>query len=292
MTTTTTEVTNVEGALVVKYDVTDAAIAELAERYKGITFTTPAAYEEGRKAIGTLRDLRTRIEKRRKDLKADSLAFGRKVDAVARHFTDLVEEIENPLQVAKRAIDDEEARKKREAERAELVALEAKLKAEREEAEAKAAATRAVEEKRLAEERAKLEEKQRILDAQRLEQDELRRKEDERLKAERAKLDADRAAVEAREAEARAVQRREQERVELAAAEQLRAAAAAADAERLAALRPDIDKVHALASDVQAFAARVDEIEVGDASARAALGWARERLEKVSAGLLTFKGGR
>lgn len=286
----TQEEPTVEGTLVVKYDVTEAAIAELRDRYKHITFDTPAAYEEGRKAIGQLRELRGKIEKRRKELKADSLAFGRKVDGVAKQLTALVSALEDPMQAAKNIVDEEAARKKREEERAELLALEAQLKAEREEAEAKARAAREAEEKRLEEERAQIAEQERQLDEQRRAQEEERRREDERIRSERAELDRRQADIAAKEA----VARREQEAKDAAARAEREAkeaaAATAAEQARLEAMRPDIEKVHDYGKRIKELAVESGQIEVADINAKMALAWAAGRLEKIADGLWRFQG--
>lgn len=158
MTTTKPEARPEEGALVISYESTLGAIAQLAEQYTGITFDTPENYERGRKAIADLRERRVKVEKRRKELKADSLSFGRKVDAAAAELTSAIEAIEDPLLAARKAIDDAEQERKRQAERAELLALEAKLKADREAEEKAAADKRAAEEAKLAEERKRLDE--------------------------------------------------------------------------------------------------------------------------------------
>lgn len=283
-----------EGALVVKYDVTDAAIGELKERFKGISFATPASYEEGRKAIGTLRDLRGKVEKRRKDLKADSLAFGRKVDAAARHLTDLIEAIENPLQEAKRAVDEEEARKAREAEKAELLALEAKLKADREEAEAKARAARDAEEARLAAERERMAaDRARFAaaeEAARLERERIaaeQRAAQEKIDAERRELDAQRAAVQAQQeaaARAEAAKRAEAERVERERLEaEQKAARDAAEAARLEKLKPDIEKLRAYADAIRSLGDDAPVLESHEATEACA--WATKRLAAIAAAL-------
>lgn len=260
----------------VRYDVNEADIATMRERCAGLDARVD--YEAVRVAIGQLRGTRTAIEKRRVDLKADALAYGRKVDAVAKELTAKIEAIEEPLRVSKLSVDDEKARAKRAAEEAELRALEAKLREERaaEEARLKAerdalAAQLAIEKETLRVERARLAEEQRV--------------ERERQVVEQAKLDEVRRAVEAAQfAQAQAI-RQEQEalaqaRRELAEREQAerdrliaeaqrvadekRAAEAAiagqraleertARAEaarvveeaRLEALRPDIDRIHA-----------------------------------------------
>ena len=118
-------------AALVRYDVTDVRIAELRAEYAGLTFDTPAAYETGRKAIATIRELRVAVEKRRKELKAESLEFGRLVDSAARHLTGRLEDVEAPLIAARDAVDAEKERIKAEKERARVAEIEAKLKAER-----------------------------------------------------------------------------------------------------------------------------------------------------------------
>jgi chromosome segregation ATPase len=275
-------------SLVVQYDVSEGQIALLGEEVKGVTFDTPANYEVGRLALGKLRSLRTAVEKRRQDLKRESLDYGRRVDAAAKHFTGLIEAIENPIAEAKRAVDEEEARAKREAERAELIALEAEQTRKREEAEAAAKAVREAEEKRLEEGRRALEaEKARNAEAIRV-SEEANRVERERIAAERAALDAERRQVEetarkAREAdEARARAARE-----AAAREQAKADAEAVRA-RLEALRPEREKVHAFAGYIRQIADQAPEVEselcVG------AIAWVQDRLRAVADKLDQFDG--
>jgi hypothetical protein len=67
----------------VRYDVTKAQLAELREKFSGLTFETTPKYEEGRKAIATLRELRVKVEAKRVELKAVALSYGRNVDSVA-----------------------------------------------------------------------------------------------------------------------------------------------------------------------------------------------------------------
>lgn len=103
-----------ETAIQVVYDVTDDAIALKRGKYALLTADTPQGYELVRLAIADCRETRLAVEKRRKELKVDSLEYGRKVDTVARHLTDQIEAIEQPLKIAKAAIDDEKARVKEE----------------------------------------------------------------------------------------------------------------------------------------------------------------------------------
>jgi DNA repair exonuclease SbcCD ATPase subunit len=235
---------------VVKYEVTEAQIEALRETCSALSADTPKGYKEVRQAIGNLRDTRVAIEKRRVELKADALAYGRKVDSEAKRFTDLLASIEDPLKSKKQAVDDEKARVKAEAEAAKLAALEAEIVANRERQEAEARAKREAEEAKLAEERAALErERQQMAEerrradeaariqreadeaAARAERDRLteeRRQYEEAQRAERDRVAAERAAEEAKfraerealEADRRAVQA-ERERAERAEAERL-----------------------------------------------------------------------
>jgi len=165
-------------APLVKYDVNEAALAKTREECATLTCDTPQGYEAVRVAIGHLRTTRVAIEKRRVELKADALAFGRLVDSEAKRFTAMITEIESPLAAKKAAVDDEKERIKREAEAEKIRALEAEIAANRARQEAEAKALRDAEEARLATEREAL------------------RIERERLAAEQAKLDAARKAEE------------------------------------------------------------------------------------------------
>ena len=175
----------------ITYPCSETAIAELRQQYAGMTCDTPENYEATRKAIGTIRSYRVAIEQRRKDLKADSLAWGKKVDAVAKELTNALMSIEEPLKIAKQAVDDEKEKQRREAELAELRKIEEEIQLKRAEEEARLRVAREAEDKRLAEERDRLaaekakfdEERKKIL----AEADELRKKAAE----ERAKRDAE-----------------------------------------------------------------------------------------------------
>jgi hypothetical protein len=201
----------------IRYDVTDQRITELREQFAGLAERTPENYEPRRKAIATCRELRVAVEKKRKELKADSLAWGKKVDSVAKHYTGLLESIEEPLQLAKDADDAEKTRIRQEKEAAEKAALEAKVRAEREAEEARLKAEREAEEARLAEERKALDAERVRLVEERLAAEEAARVERERVeveqRAERERLDAEGAKLKAeREAQAEAA-RVEQEKL-------------------------------------------------------------------------------
>ena len=121
---------------IVRYDVSEADIRATEERYAALTCDTPQGYEAVRHAIAEIRGTRTSIETRRKDLKAESLNYGRRVDAVARALTDMLLAIEEPLKAKKAVIDDEKMRLIQEAEAERVRAFEEVRRAEREAQEA------------------------------------------------------------------------------------------------------------------------------------------------------------
>jgi chromosome segregation ATPase len=229
----------------VSYDITEAIITATREKCAALTADTPKGYEEVRIAIGNLRQTRTAIEKRRVELKADALTFGRLVDSEAKRFTTLLLEIEEPLKVKKAVIDDEAARIKAEAEAVKLRAIEAEIAANLARQEAERKAIRDAEEARIAAERKALEAERAALAEERRKADEAaaaaRKAEDARLRIERDRLqkieDAQRAEGEALRAELKrnreadeALARAEREKIE---AERRKVAAEREKAERL-----------------------------------------------------------
>ena len=153
----TTEQTTIQ----VVYPITAADIATRFAGYAELTADSPQGYKAVQAAIGELRSARVDVEKRRKDLKAESLEYGRRVDEVAKYLTGLIEAIEHPLKAKKAAVDEEKARIKAEKEAAERAAVEAQIRAEQ---EAEAARLKA-EAERLAQERAVLEQERAALRA-------------------------------------------------------------------------------------------------------------------------------
>lgn len=207
-------------------------------RFAAVKFDGSAEqYEEGRQAIAQLRKTRTWIEERRVELKADALAWGRRVDEVAKQLTAFVESIECPLKEAKKLVDDAKAREKFERENAERLRLEAESKA-RIAAEEEAAKKRAAEEaERLRVENARLAEERRKLDEerQRIAQEQARREQEARAAAaERERQDAA-ARAEREAAEAKARQEREALEAQVRELERQRAEDARREAERIAA---------------------------------------------------------
>ena len=114
-----------ESGQIVEYGVTDAALAALKEKFKEVPdASTKEGYALIKAGLGEMRPLRTGVEEKRKELKADSLAWGRKVDAEAKRITAAIVEIERPYKDAKQAQDDEEERIKQEAVQKEAKRIE------------------------------------------------------------------------------------------------------------------------------------------------------------------------
>lgn len=194
----------------VRYDVTPEDIARTTAEYGALSADTTAGYEQVRKAIAYCRTTRVEIEAKRKQLKAASLEYGKRVDRAAKDLVELIDPIESALQAKKDAVDAEKERLKREAAEAEKAALEAairaereaeeaRLKAERDAEEARLRAAREVEEKRLAEERARLEAQAAELAELKRQQEEAARAERERMATEQKKFDDERRAEEMRQ---------------------------------------------------------------------------------------------
>lgn len=247
----------------VTYSVTEAAISEFRKNFLPLKIEN-ADDKEGYKAVveaqRTVREKRLEVEARRKDLKKDSLEFGRLVDSEAKKISEPLEEIEAHLKAERERVDIELAERKFKAEQEEklpfriakleemgeivndeqreklltmddaafenlLVGIERlKLKKEREEAEAA--------QKKIDEENAK---KEAELKA---EEDRIKKEQeakDAELNAERDKLEKEKQALEAekkaeadrKEAERLEVERKEREAKEAEEAEKARIAAEA-----------------------------------------------------------------
>jgi len=108
----------------IEYDVTDEAIATLKDKYTGLTADNNEQYGQVTKAIADVRNLRTSVEKRRKELKAEALDYGRKVDAKAKDITARLLEVEEPLKAVKQVVDDKRAKLKAEVEEKERKRVE------------------------------------------------------------------------------------------------------------------------------------------------------------------------
>jgi hypothetical protein len=93
-----------------KFDVVVPKVAELSAEFMPLKITSiedKDSYNEVSKALRFIVSKRTAVEEKRKELKADSLAFGRAVDARAKEITLMLSPIEDHLKNEKQRIDDE-----------------------------------------------------------------------------------------------------------------------------------------------------------------------------------------
>ncbi len=248
-----------------KYGITDVAINRLSDQYMSMSVDGPGDQENYKivhQARIDIKGKRVDVEKKRKELKAESLAFGRAVDTEAKRITSLLCPIEDHLASQEKIVDDEKARIKEEKERLEKERIE-KEEAERkrveEENQAKIRAEQKVEFDRLERIRLKQEEKERKL-----------QEEQNKIKADQAKIEAEKQAIEdQKRKEERDYQRKlEIEKAQKEAAERARIEAeqkAERDVEekRLAeeraknaetlrlALLPDLEKLSSLAVTIE-----------------------------------------
>lgn len=272
----------------VTYSVTEAEIAQTREACLSLTCDTPAGYEAVRVAIGNLRTTRGAIEKRRVELKADALAFGRLVDTEAKRFTGLILEIEDPLKAKKAVVDDEADRVKREKELVAALALQAEIDRKAAEKVAAEKAIRDAEAARLAEERAALAVERAEYEAQQ-KRDQEKAKADlaaywagveatQRVQAEeRERADAERAV---REAAAHA----ERARIALeqkAEQDRLNAERRALEAERVKAERAEFERQAKIQAEKDA-AAKIEQDRIDEARRKAELAALAPDIEKVN----------
>ena len=123
---------------------TEAAIASLAEQYLPLTIQDVAdkeGYQRVRAARLDIKNKRCDVEKRRKELKEESLRYGRAVDARAKELTLLLEPIETHLA----AEEAKHARWRDEIKRAAEIKREAEERRKREEEAARLKAAQEAE---------------------------------------------------------------------------------------------------------------------------------------------------
>ena len=103
----------------ITYPVLEEQIREAADRYMSLT-VSGVDDTEGLKLVHDSRievkQMRIAIEKRRKELKADSLEYGRQVDKVAKALTSLIEPVEKHLEHEEGIVEREKERLRQEAE--------------------------------------------------------------------------------------------------------------------------------------------------------------------------------
>jgi hypothetical protein len=276
-------------AELVRYDVTEAAIAAKKAQFASLNADTWKGYEEVRLAIAEVRETRVAIEKRRVELKADALAYGRLVDSEAKRLTNLLLEIEEPLKAKKAEVDEAKARAKAAEEAEKRRVIEEQLAAQRAEEAAREKAAREAEEARLAAEREalaaerkRLEEKAAAIEAERqaalAERAAKEQVEAERVaaarKAEQDRIDAER--------EKLATERRAQEEAARVEREALEAERRRVAAEREAAERAEFERQAKITAEREAVEkAERDRIE--KARREAELAALRPDVEKVAA---------
>lgn len=104
---------------------TERAIAEARERFARYTLgDDDAGYDAIKEACRELTTMRTTLEARRKDAKADALAWGRKVDSEAKRLEAQIREIEGPLVDMREQVDAKRRAEKEAREAAERVRLD------------------------------------------------------------------------------------------------------------------------------------------------------------------------
>ncbi len=114
----------------VKYDITDAAIAEIENRYMGLVIVDLEDKEQFdivHSARMVVKEKRIDVEKTRKGLKADALAWGKKVDTEAKRIFALLEPIETHLDKEEKKVTDEQKRIKAEEDEKERVIIQGRV---------------------------------------------------------------------------------------------------------------------------------------------------------------------
>ena len=100
---------------------TDAAIEQIREEYLQLVVAGPqdqAGFKSAETALKKVVRIRTSVEKTRKELKADSVRYGKAVDAEAKRIKEAIEPIEEHLKTQCDVVRLEEARQKVAAENA------------------------------------------------------------------------------------------------------------------------------------------------------------------------------
>lgn len=106
---------------VIEYNITDAALTDLAERHKDVD--AHKDYDTAKVAAKECQQLRKGLEEKRVELKKDALEYGRAVDGEANRIKAAIVKVEDPIKDQLKEIDD--AEKIKEDQR--LAMLEAQL---------------------------------------------------------------------------------------------------------------------------------------------------------------------
>jgi hypothetical protein len=172
------------------YKPTEAVLADLASKYKGLVFDvkTEQGMADAKAAYKDINYHNNALEEARVKEKAESLAYGRFVDAEAARIRGQLDALRLPI---KEQIESETKRLEREREAA--------IKAEMERQAAEERAKKEAEERRMAEERAELDRRRAALDAEERAARAARAEEEERMRQERAALERTRREQEERD---------------------------------------------------------------------------------------------
>jgi colicin import membrane protein len=111
---------------IVEYSATEAALADLAQRYKDVVFDvkTTAGMQVAKKGRAEIRQYRTALEAKRVEIKAPALERSRLIDAEARRITAELLALETPIDDLIKAEETRKEREKAERERKELERIE------------------------------------------------------------------------------------------------------------------------------------------------------------------------
>lgn len=222
---------------IVSYTPTEAALVELTAKYKNVVYDviTPDGMADAKAAYKDINAHSITLEKAREKEKAESLAYGRHVDAEAKRIAERLDFLRLPIKAQIETETKRAEREREEAVRKEAERLAAEQKAIKDAEEAKMAAERAEiarqqEELRKAQQEAakrveeaerasrlKIEEEERKARLAREESDRIaksaREAEESRLKAERERIDVERREIEDRQRKEREAQEAEAKRV-------------------------------------------------------------------------------
>ncbi len=106
---------------VIEYNITDAALAELAVRHKDVD--AHKDYDTAKLAAKECQQLRKGLEEKRVELKKDALDYGRAVDGEANRIKAAIVKVEDPIKDGIKAVDDAEKIK----EEKRVIEIESKL---------------------------------------------------------------------------------------------------------------------------------------------------------------------
>lgn len=195
---------------IVEYSKTEAALAELAQKYKGVLFdvTTAEGMKTARQGRAELKGYRTALEKTRVEIKAPALKRSQLIDTEARRITAALRDLEDPIDQQIIKEEDRKVAEKMAVVRAEEARVAAEEKAKKDAEEARMASERAEIARQqaaldLAKREAAASEKARLDAIEAQERAARMRIEEEGRKARLEREEADRQARLAREAEER-----------------------------------------------------------------------------------------